>query len=74
MSIELPEVSGRLCSYSNEEMEGRLCHQIGEEQAVILPDNALIDVLCEAVRMAREYSDSQDKHHEKQTTTRQGNR
>ena len=51
----LPSVVGRM-ECSNEELEHRCLIYIGLEQEKIMPDNALIAVLCDAVRCAREYS------------------
>jgi hypothetical protein len=51
----LPNVSGRM-ECSNRELEHRCRLYIGLELEKIMPDNALISVLCDAVRCAREYS------------------
>lgn len=50
----LPEIAGRLdCSLDDFERSCRTC--ILEEQQSISPNNALIAVLCNAVRLKREY-------------------
>ncbi len=55
-----PEVSvaGRRLLVSLDEFERRCLTLIAEEQAKISPENALIDVLCNAVRLRREYVDA----------------
>ena len=50
---ELPEVAGRM-SRSIAELEHAIKVLLGEEQAKISPDTALISVLCDTVRFIRE--------------------
>lgn len=51
---ELPDVAGMMdCSLAMHER--RLRRQLAEEQRKASPDNALIAVLCDAVRCVREY-------------------
>jgi hypothetical protein len=54
---ELPEICGRRMLGSIVEQEHRCKVLIGMEQEKVSPDNALIAVLCEAVRLGREYTD-----------------
>lgn len=54
----LPAVGGRRIATSNAEFERKCLVMLGEEQKKLSPDNALIDLLCESVRIAREYSDA----------------
>ena len=49
---ELPRVAGRM-ECSNADFEYRCLICIADEQDKPLPDNALIAVLCDAVRLAR---------------------
>ena len=49
---ELPRVAGRM-ECSNADFERRCLICIADEQDKIAPDNALITVLCDAVRLAR---------------------
>jgi len=51
---ELPKVEGGL-DRSIEDLERACLVLIGDEQEKINPDNALIAVLCDSVRMGREY-------------------
>lgn len=52
---DLPMVTGPLaCSLAN--LEARALRLIDEEQREASPDNALIGVLCDTVRCAREYA------------------
>lgn len=53
----LPAVGGRLCEWSLNELEHRCLVTMMREQEKPLPDNGLIAVLCNAVRLAREQSD-----------------
>ena len=53
----LPAVAGRTVLTSFEMFERKCLLKIAEEQAKINPDNSLIDVLCEAVRLKREHCD-----------------
>jgi hypothetical protein len=50
----LPSVAGRM-QITFAQFELRCQHLIQEEQAKAFPDNALIGVLCDAVRLKREY-------------------
>lgn len=54
----LPTVGGRRVRTSNAEFERKCLVMLGEEQKKPSPDSALVDLLCEAVRLAREYSDA----------------
>lgn len=58
----LPEVGSRRIDGTLEGLEHRARLAIGREQAKILPDNALIVVLCDTVRVAREYCDAAEGH------------
>lgn len=51
----LPRVAGRM-ECSGAEFERRCLVLIEQEQGKALPDNGLIAVLCDGVRLAREYS------------------
>jgi len=53
-SYELPKVEGGL-ERSIEDLERACLVLIKDEQEKINPDNALIAVLCDSVRMGREY-------------------
>ena len=57
MNKDLPSVAGRL-DISIAEFEKRCLVHIRDEQEKIMPDNALIDTLCNAVRLCREYVDT----------------
>ncbi len=57
MSHELPSVAGRRLSTSIADLENRCLVHLAEEQEKLMPDNALIAVLCDAVRLGREYAD-----------------
>ena len=52
-----PEVAGRMCEWSMREFERRARMCIQREQEKPLPDNDLIAVLCNAVRLCREHTD-----------------
>lgn len=54
---EMPLVAGRMLSDSLENFERRARVYIGREQRKPLPDNGLIAVLCDAVRLSREHTD-----------------
>lgn len=58
----LPEVAGRICEWSIYELERRCRVYIQREQEKPSPDNDLIVVLCNAVRLGREHSDFATKH------------
>ena len=51
----LPEIGGERMEGSIAEFEHRCKVYIGEEQSKIAPDNGLISLLCDAVRLAREF-------------------
>lgn len=53
--LVLPAVAGRM-ECSNAEFERRCLICLAEEQDNLMPDNALIAVLCDGVRLARKYS------------------
>lgn len=55
---DLAAVEGRRLEWSLAEFEARTCHHIGNLQRLPNPDNGLIAILCNAVRLAREYADS----------------
>lgn len=55
-SESLPAVGGRFCEWSLNELEHRCLVTMLHEQEKPLPDNGLIAVLCNAVRLAREQS------------------
>ena len=56
--MALPEIGGRRLedTIANFEHRAKLCLQTEQERPN--PDNALVAVLCDAVRLAREYADS----------------
>lgn len=56
-SDNLPSIAGRRCEWSLAEFEQRCQAFIGREQEKPLPDNGLIAVLCNAVRLSREQVD-----------------
>jgi hypothetical protein len=58
MSDELPLVAGRRLVGTIEQHERACLCLLREEQEKILPDPCLVNVLCDAVRLAREYVDS----------------
>jgi hypothetical protein len=51
-------VAGRRMNISLFDFKLRACRHLEDEQAKANPDNALIAVLCEGVRLAREQEDS----------------
>ena len=53
----LPTVGGRRMNRSNEDFERACLVLIGEEQRGLNPNNALIAVLCDSVRLSREACD-----------------
>lgn len=53
----LPAVAGRRMTCSIAKLERRCRFLLKVEQEKILPDNQLIDALCNCVRMGREYCD-----------------
>jgi hypothetical protein len=64
----LPDVGGRRLECTIAVFERRCQVLLGEEQRKPSPDNALIAVLCDAVRCAREYVDVVGKYVEAPTT------
>lgn len=56
--IELPAVGGRRIDCSNAAFEHRCLVYLAREQAKLSPDNGMIALLCDAVRITREYSDN----------------
>lgn len=52
------EVAGRRMTITHAVFEARCENLIEDEQRKPLPDNALIGVLCEAVRLSREHCDA----------------
>ena len=59
---DLPEVAGKHISGTLAFLERRARLEIGKEQAKIAPDNALIAVLCDTVRLVREQCDVLKAH------------
>jgi predicted short-subunit dehydrogenase-like oxidoreductase (DUF2520 family) len=55
----LPEVDGRVLTTSVVAFIVRCQEQIEGQRALVHADNHLIGVLCDAVRLAREFMDSQ---------------
>jgi hypothetical protein len=55
----LPEVGGRVLPTTIASFTGRCLAHIQFEQEKAFPSNALIELLCDAVRLAREFTDSQ---------------
>lgn len=53
----LPAVAGRM-ECTNAEFERRCLVHLAEEQEKLLPDTALIALLCDAVRCVREYTET----------------
>jgi len=53
--LVLPAVAGRM-EGSNADFEHRCMVYLAEEQDKLSPDNGLIALLCDGVRLAREYS------------------
>ena len=51
-------VVGRSMAMSLADFEQACCAWIEAEQGELLPDSAAIGLLCEAVRLAREFADS----------------
>jgi len=54
----LPLVEGRRLDCTNALFEHRCLVYLDHEQRKIAPDNGLIALLCDAVRLVREYNDS----------------
>ena len=60
MSKELPVVDGRMeCSIATFERRCRLA--IDQEQGRSNPDTHLIAILCDAIRLGREYAEAMPK-------------
>jgi hypothetical protein len=57
-SLPLPEVSGRMIEGSIDNLERRAKLYIGKELEKLEPDNALIAILSDTVRLGREFSDT----------------
>jgi len=55
--IKTTEVGGRMIECSLYDLKRRAKLYIGLEHQKINPDNALIAVLCDTIRLAREYED-----------------
>lgn len=53
----MPEVGGSMIDGTLADLERRARLCIGREQEKIAPDNALIAVLCDTVRLVREHCD-----------------
>jgi len=62
-SLPLPEVAGRRIEGSIEQLEFRAKFYIGKELKKLEPDNALIAVLSDTVRLSREFSDTMNGKH-----------
>ncbi len=56
-SMTLPTVAGRVIDCSLNTFKLRAKVFIKEEQNKLHPDNRLIVILCDAIRLAREYGD-----------------
>ena len=59
--LHLPVVAGRFVSRSNADLERACLVHIANEQAKLLPDNALIATLADCARLTREYSDAMNR-------------
>lgn len=59
--LVLPEIAGRSLGCSLNEFERRCKAWLATEQEKPLPDNALIALLCDAVRLGREYGDAMNE-------------
>ena len=60
--FQLPNVGGRFCTRSNAELERAFLIYLAKEQEKgDFSDNALIALLCDGVRLTREYSDWANK-------------
>ena len=57
MEVNLPAVGGRMIDCSLSDLKRRAKIYIAEEQNKIAPDNGLIALLCDTVRLAREQED-----------------
>ena len=56
--MDLPEVRGRICNCSLAFFEQRALLALQRNENQIAPDTATRAVLCDAVRLAREYGDA----------------
>jgi len=54
---DLPDVAGRACEVSIARLEHQALGCLRTEQDKPCPDNALLAVLCNTVRLCREYVD-----------------
>jgi len=64
VSHDLPEVGGRrLVKGTLKEFEHRCKVYLDREQRKPFPDNGLVDILCDAVRVKREYCDFVEKEY-----------
>ena len=55
---DFPVVAGRMVEGSLDDLERRSQLYIHKEQAGISPNNGLIAVLCDTIRLCREYADN----------------
>lgn len=60
----LPEVGGRRLHCSNAEFERRCLVHLAREERKLEPDNGLVALLGDAVRLAREYTDAMQQNTE----------
>jgi hypothetical protein len=60
-SLPLPEVVGRMIEGSIDNLERRAKLYIGKELEKLEPDNALIAILSDTVRLGREFSDTMNR-------------
>lgn len=58
MSDELPIVEGRRLDGTLEEFVRSCRVLLAEEQRRVAPNNALVSLLCDGVRLAREYDET----------------
>jgi hypothetical protein len=54
---KVPQVVGRQCLRPLDEVERAALVLLGDEQCMPMPDNALISLLCDTVRMCRQQED-----------------
>jgi len=57
VKLPLPEVAGRYLTVSHAQFEQSIKVLMAEEQDKPSPNNALVSVLCEAIRLSREHVD-----------------
>jgi hypothetical protein len=62
--LVLPKIAGRSLGCSLNEFERRCKVWLATEQEKPLPDNALVALLCDAVRLGREYGDTMTNYRE----------